>query len=241
MEREGYVCLSFHIESFIVYHSYIVYVLTRDGLITPDGHRVPVGEWLGSRETDHDRDDLSIKVHNQEPSQRLPRHYERGIFYVLDKTVIGIRFQKKYPGKKFILILDNALYHHVMVSDGFRPDNMSKEDICERLSKLTHKRGVHKLTKTTITPYSDNPPPPALPSVRIPDHNAWDNFVVLENTGELWIIDGMSDQGHGEVIVYSRVGQIKRGVTESTHVQTFIARLTTDHHKAGPLVFNWIW
>ena len=53
----------------------------------------------------------------------------------------------------------------------------------------------------------------------------------MENTGELWLIDGLSDQGHGEVIVYSRIGLIKGGATESTYVQSFINRLTTEDHK----------
>ena len=208
----------------------IVHALTRDGLLTPNGHRVPVGEWeQGKRVTTEMifRSKFATKNHVKDYHDTMDGEFF--IYWVKNRLVPA--FKKKYPGKKCILMLDNAPYHHAMVSDGFRPDNMSKEDICERLTRLPRKRGVRKLTQITITPYADSPPPPELPSVRIPDPNAWDNYVFLENTGELWIIDGMSDQGHGEVIVYSRVGQVKGGATESTHVPTFIARLTADRHQ----------
>ena len=33
------------------------------------------------------------------------------------------------------------------------------------------------------------------------------------------------------MVAYSRIGGVKAGATESSHVQTFIDRLTAEHHK----------
>ena len=106
---------------------------------------------------------------------------------------------------------------------------MTKDDICDRLRRLPHKRGVPRLTTISITPYADQPLQPDLSCTRNP--TAWRNFVFLENTGEVWIIDGLSDQGYGEVIVYARVGRAKTGDIESTHVPTFNDRLNAVDHK----------
>ena len=124
-------------------------------------------------------------------------------------------FRAKYPGKKCILMLDNAPYHHALVENGFRPDGMTKDEICDRLKTLPRKRGVPKLKSITITPYADNQAPPPLPPIDNPDPSTWDNFVFLENTGELWLIDGLSDQGQAKwlhilVLVVSRQGQPSR-------------------------------
>ena len=208
----------------------LVHALTRDGLLTPDGHRCPVGEWERGKHPTTEmifRSKFATKNHVADYHDTMDASF---FMYWVENRLVPA-FKARYPGKKCILMLDNAPYHHAMVDDGFRPDGMSKEDICDRLSTLKRKRGVPKLTKICIKPYADNPPPPPLPCVQNPDPRTWDNFVFLENTGEMWLIDGLSDQGHGEVIVYSRVGSIKAGATESTHVQTFIDRLTADDHK----------
>lgn len=208
----------------------LVHALTKDGLLTPDGYHTPVGEWEPGVQPTTEmifRAKFATKNHVRDYHDTMDATFF--MYWVQNRLVPAFRL--KYPGKKCILVLDNAPYHHAMVKDGFRPDSMTKDEIVERLATLPRKRGVPKLKAITVRPYADNPAPPPLPSTDRPDPTTWNNFVFLENTGELWLIDGLSDQGHGEVIVYSRVGGVKAGATESTLVQTFIDRLCAVDHK----------
>ena len=128
-----------------------------------------------------------------------------------------------------ILICDNAPYHHSLDGDGFRPASMSKTDIVERLRHLQRKRGVPRLTKIKVKPFADNIIPPALPCTRTP--TAWSNCVFLDNSGEVWVIDGIDDQGFGDAVIYSRIGASKAGSVESTLLPSFLSRLNHNQHR----------
>ena len=192
----------------------IVHALTRDGLLTPNGLRSPVGEWTpGVHPTTEMifRAKFATKNHVTDYHDTMDSTFF--MYWVRNRLVPA--FRAKYPGKKCILMLDNAPYHHALVENGFRPDGMTKDEICDRLKTLPRKRGVPKLKSITITPYADNQAPPPLPPIDNPDPSTWDNFVFLENTGELWLIDGLSDQGQAKwlyilVLVVSRQGQPSR-------------------------------
>ena len=45
--------------------------------------------------------------------------------YWVRNRLLTPTFESRYPDMKMILILDNAPYHHSLVPNGFRPDNMS--------------------------------------------------------------------------------------------------------------------
>ena len=126
-------------------------------------------------------------------------------------------------------MLDNAPYHHSLVPDGFLPDNMTKEDIADRLRGLLRKPGVPRLNRIKVRPYANNTAPPPLPSTRRPD--SWHQFLFLDNSGELWMIDGVNDEGYGDAVIYYRVGSKKAGAVESTLVDEFTARLNHADHR----------
>ena len=128
-----------------------------------------------------------------------------------------------------ILVLDNAPYHHASPENGFRPGSMSKKDIVERLPTLPRKPRVPALKKIKVKPYADSPPPPPLPDTHRPD--CWGQSIFLDNSGEVWLIDGVDDQGFGDAVVYSRVGKSKGGTVESTLLENFLARLNHPSHK----------
>ena len=71
--------------------------------------------------------------------------------------------------------------------------------------------------------------PPPLPSTH--DPTAWSNHIFLDNSVEVWAIDGIDDQGFGDSVIYSRVGQIKSGAVESTLLPSFLARLNHCEHR----------
>ena len=138
-------------------------------------------------------------------------------------------FRRKYPGKKMILVCDNAPYHHTIAGEGFRPASMSKTEIVDRLTRLPRKRGVRRLREIKVKPFADNPAPPPLPCTRTP--TSWNDNIFLDNSGEIWVIDGIDDQGFGDAVIYSRVGTVKAGAVESTLLPNFTARLNHVEHR----------
>ena len=208
----------------------IVHAITVDGFLLRSGPlRVPVDEWTtGAHPTAEMcfRSKFAVKHHIKDYHDTMDGEF----FLYWVKKRLTPAFNARYPGKKMILILDNAPYHHSMVSEGFRPDAMSKDDIVERLSRLRNKRRVPKLKTIKIKPYADNPPPRRLPRpTSAPD--SWAGFIFVDDGGCLWSVDGINDEGYGDVVVYFRVGQVKAGAVESTMVEDFAARLVHAEHK----------
>ena len=97
-----------------------------------------------------------------------------------------------------ILCLDNAPCHHSLVPNGFRPDGMNKDDIVDRLSTLRHKPGVRRLREIKVKPYVDQLPQPPLPCTRTPQD--WVDFVFVDDSGDVWWVDGINDEGFGDAI-----------------------------------------
>ena len=208
----------------------LIHAITKDGFLCgtdPDGIRHPVDEWeTGTHPTTEMvfRSKYAVKHRVKDYHDTMDGEF---FMYWVEKRLTPA-FEAKYPGKTMILCLDNAPYHHTLVEDGFRPGNMSKEAIVERLRTLPRKAGVRKLKRITVKPYADQPPPPPLPCIQTPE--AWAGFVFLDNGGEVWLIDGIDDQGFGDVVVYSRVGSKKGGAVESTSVEVFLQRLQCESH-----------
>ena len=207
----------------------IVHALTMFGLLTPEGLRVPLDEWArGPHPTTEMIFRAKYATKNKVRDYHDTMDGDFFMYWVENRLVPA--FETRFPGKKMILILDNAPYHHSLVADGFRPDGMSKEDIISRLPTLRRKRGVRKLKKIKVKPYADQTaPPPPLPCTRTPEQ--WGGFIFLDNSGEVWMVDGINDEGHGEAVIYYRVGRTKAGAVESTLLPEFLGRLNSTNHR----------
>ena len=101
---------------------------------------------------------------------------------------------------------------------------MNKKEIVERLPQLKRKRGVPRLTTIKVLP-----PPPPIPDTQRPDR--WSLSIFLDNSGEVWLIDDIDDQGFGDTVIYSRVDTVKGGAVESTLLENFLKRLNHPEHK----------
>ena len=78
-------------------------------------------------------------------------------------------------------------------------------------------------------------PPPNEPGTPWADYEQW---VMVESgqeatSGRAYLIDGMSDQGFGDAIVYSRVTKSRMGAVESTLVDDFRRLLVDDFKLIG--------
>ena len=121
-------------------------------------------------------------------------------------------FQRRYPGKRMALVLDNAPYHHVHPENSFFATGKSKTDIKEKLEEF----GVQELT---MQPFANemqwgDPPPTDDPDMPLGRYEEW---VFYETgTGIVYLIDGVSNQGYGDVMVYCKVTTKKLTTVEST-------------------------
>ena len=116
----------------------IVHAITKDGFLLPEGVRLDVDEWKAGRTPTCEmvfRSKYAVKHHVRDYHDTMDGPFF--MYWVQNRLTSA--FQAKYPGKKMILVLDNAPYHHTLVDNGFRPDGMSKESICERLATLPRK------------------------------------------------------------------------------------------------------
>ena len=206
----------------------IVNAITKDGPLLPEGERYPVAEWTtGPAPTCE-----MIFRSKYATANKIKDYHDTmtGTFFMYwVENRLTPAFESRYPGKTMTLILDNAPYHHSLVDNGFRPDSLSKEQIVARLPTLKRKRRVPRLREIKIKPYADNPDPPTLPDSTTP--GKWEDWVFLDDSGAVWLVDGVSDQGYGNAVVYSRVGKKKAGVVESTLVDVFVERLQHQDHR----------
>ena len=106
-------------------------------------------------------------------------------------------FKALHGRKKLILVLDNAPYHHVHPEDSFFASQHSKEDIQTFLVRV-------QKTTIKVRPYVGEEqqiePPANLSGTPWADYEQW--VMVESTTGLAYYIDGMSDQGYGNAIVY---------------------------------------
>ena len=134
-------------------------------------------------------------------------------------------FQAKYPGKVMYLVMDNAPYHHVHPADSFFASSHNKDEIKDKLVEL----GVDEITVTPFGHGAQWKAPPSVDAVTS-DFDSW--LLFERSTGICWFVDGLSNEGFGDVIVYAKVGNKKFGAVESSLVDDFRRLLESD--------FGWI-
>ena len=122
----------------------LIHAMTRDGFLCGsdnDMTRHPVGEWDAGV---HPTAEMVFRA-KYAKKHRIKDYHDTmdGEFfqYWVEKRLVPA-FERKYPGKKMVLCLDNAPYHHASPDDGFRPSTMSKKEIVERLPQLKRKPRV---------------------------------------------------------------------------------------------------
>lgn len=130
----------------------IVHATTMDGFVLPEGiFRYDVNEWTTGT---HPTAEMIFRAKYATKNKIADYHDTMdGTFFLywVEKR-LAPAFEACYPGKKMVLILDNAPYHHTLVADGFRPAGMTKEEIVQRLGELPRKRGARCLRKIKIRP-----------------------------------------------------------------------------------------
>ena len=135
--------------------------------------------------------------------------------------------QTLHDDKKIYMVMDNAPYHHGRSEDAFFCSGRRKEEIQDKLREL----GARQLT---VHPYEHiEPTCGAFPTAEGRD-NVFDEWVFFERTtGESYLVDGLSDEGDGNVIVYTRIGSSRYGAVESSFEPDFRRLLTEDFCFVG--------
>ena len=144
--------------------------------------------------------------------------------WVEERLVPTVR--AKYPGKAVYLVMDNAPYHHGHGDDCFFARGKSKEEIQAKLEELDCRR-------IDVAPYTEIAPSPPVPPPDSPAH-MFEGWVFVEkSTGECYMVDGVSDEGEGDVIVHTRVGRTRFGSVESAFEEDFRRLMTDDFMFVG--------
>ena len=120
-----------------------------------------------------------------------------------------------------ILIMDNAPYHHCFSDDCFFAKDKTKTEITEKMREFG-------LTGIQVRPYAlDDVEWRDFPAVDV-DPCEYAGWVMYDKSdGAMWLIDGLTDEGYDDVIVYTRICKSKFGAIESTLVDDF-QRLVSD-------------
>ena len=206
----------------------ILHALTKHGLLfKTDRHGVrpePL-EWQGGRVLNCEMIFQSKKAKGDYHQNMDGTMFLRWINNRLVPT-----FKAVYGNKKLVLVLDNAPYHHVHPGDSFFASQHSKEEIKEFLERPTIAKRTIK-----VSPYAgeeqQTEPPPNLPGTPWADY---EQCVIVEaTTGLAYYVDGLSDEGFGDVIVYVRISAKKLGAVESTLVADFRRLLIDDFQLIG--------
>ena len=135
--------------------------------------------------------------------------------------------KKLHPGKKVYLVMDNAPYHHGRSDDSFFCTGRPKEEIQAKLKEM-------KVKTMTVQPYADIPD--AFPTVPSPDGrmSAFEGWAFFErSTGECFMVDGLSDEGLGNVVVHTRIGATRFGSVESAFEADFRRLIQGDFCLVG--------
>ena len=202
----------------------ILHVMCRDGWLasTDDDGNVPVlDEW-------HQGEATSCEMVFRGKVGRGDYHANMDgdmfMMWVNERLVPTV--EEMYPDKKVFVVMDNAPYHHGRSPDAFFARSHSKEEIQAKMQEL----GAETIT---IKPYADIEDSIEVPEPTAPlrDFAGWSFFE--KSTGECYMIDGCSDEGHGPVMVHTRIGSKRFGAVESAREDDFRRLLQDDFVFVG--------
>jgi len=115
-----------------------------------------------------------------------------------------------------ILVMDNAPYHHCYSDDCFFAKDKNKDEIADKLREFgLAEFDVHPFAQENVA-FKDIP---AVGDLRPCDYGGW--VLYDKSDGMMWLVDGLSDEGYGDAIVYTRICSRKFGAVESTLVGDF--------------------
>ena len=135
--------------------------------------------------------------------------------------------RKLHPDKKVYLVMDNAPYHHGRSEDAFFCAGRKKDEIQAKLREL----GARELT---VKPYEHIQPTCGTIPTAESRQSAYDEWVFFERTtGECYMVDGLSDEGDGNVVIYTRIASTRFGAVESTFENDFRRLLGEDFCFVG--------
>ena len=134
--------------------------------------------------------------------------------------------QARFPDKKVYLVMDNAPYHHGRSDDCFFAAGKPKSVIQDKLTEL----GASHIDVKPYEQLPDASPQPA-PDAPVSTMEGWVFFE--KTTGEVYMVDGLSDEGLGNVVVHTRIGPKKFGAVVSAFEADFRRLLRDDFCLVG--------
>ena len=197
----------------------ILHSLSKHGLLfktNRHGDRPEPDEWQGGKV-------LTTEMIFQSKKARGDYHENMNgtMFLKWLKNRLFPTFKALYGKRKLVLVLDNAPYHHVHPEDSFFATGKSKVEIKAKLQQL----GVERIkVKPYVGEEQQCRPPVCSPLTPWFEYEQW--VLVESTTGRAYVIDGMSDQGYGDAVVYVRVTKKKLGAVESTLVGGRLSPIT---------------
>ena len=192
----------------------ILHSLSKHGLLfktNRHGDRPEPDEWQGGKV-------LTTEMIFQSKKARGDYHENMNgtMFLKWLKNRLFPTFKALYGKRKLVLVLDNAPYHHVHPEDSFFATGKSKVEIKAKLQQL----GVERIkVKPYVGEEQQCRPPVCSPLTPWFEYEQW--VLVESTTGRAYVIDGMSDQGYGDAVVYVRVTKKKLGAVEAPLWTTF--------------------
>ena len=138
-------------------------------------------------------------------------------------------FQKRYPGKRMALVLDNAPYHHVHPQNSFFSSSKSKTEIKTKLEELE----VEELSMQPFANEQEWGEPPDTDDTDMPLSRYEEWLFCDVSNGYVYMVDGVSNQGFGDVMVYCRVTKSKMTTVDSTLLDDWRRLVRGDFQMLG--------
>jgi transposase len=108
----------------------LLHALSKDGLLVLHRNNQPV---LASSNIDEEKFSAELVFEAVEHDGDYHKNMHGDIFLAWLLNRLFPTFQRLYPGKKLVLVLDNATYHHARGEDFINPNEMDKTQIAYKL------------------------------------------------------------------------------------------------------------
>jgi transposase len=127
----------------------LLHAISKDGLLVLHRNNQPV---LASSNIDEEKFSAELVFEAVEHDGDYHKNMHGDIFLAWLLNRLFPTFQRLYPGKKLVLVLDNATYHHVRGEDFVNPNEMDKTQIAYKLvefgiKEINVERGSSRVMK----------------------------------------------------------------------------------------------